>query len=98
MEIRQEAEIVSSIIQGPVSIAEGCRIKNSCIGPFASVGSGTLIEGSSVENSVILENCRISKIERLADSVIGRSTEVLNQEHNLKAINLFIGDYSRIEL
>ena len=98
VEIQRGAEVLDSTIRGPVSIAEDCRIKNSLIGPFTSIGAGTVIEDSSVENSVILENCRLFKIEHLADSVIGRSTEVLKQEYNSKAINLFIGDDASIEL
>jgi len=98
VEIQQKAEIAGSIIQGPVSIAEDCRIKDSFVGPFTSISAGTVIENSSVENSVILGNCRISKIKRLADSVIGKNTKVLKQEDDLKVVNLFVGDNARIEL
>ena len=98
VEIRQGTEVIDSTIRGPVSIAEDCRIKNSVIGPFASIGTGTVIEDSSVENSVILENCRLCRIEHLADSVIGRSTEVLKRQHNFNVVSLFIGDDARIEL
>jgi len=98
VEIRQGTEVIDSTIRGPVSIAEDCQIKNSVIGPFASIGTGTVIEDSSVENSVILENCRLCGIEHLADSVIGRSTEVLKQQHNSNVVSLFIGDDARIEL
>jgi glucose-1-phosphate thymidylyltransferase len=98
VEIRQGAEVVDSIIEQPVSIAEDCRIKNSVIGPFTSIGSGTVIEDSSVEQSVILENCRISNIQGLANSVIGRNTEVLGQERKSNMISFFVGDNTRIEL
>ena len=98
VEIKQGAAVESSIIRGPVSIAEGCQIKNSLIGPFTSIGAGTVIENSSIEHSVILENCHILKIERLADSVIGRGTEVIKGEQNFKAVKLFIGDDARVEL
>ena len=98
VEIRQGTEVVDSTIRGPVSIAEDCRIKNSSIGPFTSIGAGTVIEDSSVENSVILENCCFRRIERLADSIIGGSTEVLKQESSAKAINLFVGNDTRIQL
>ena len=98
VEIRQGTEVVDSTIRGPVSIAEDCRIKNSSIGPFTSIGAGTVIEDSSVENSVILENCCFRRVERLADSVIGGSTEVLEQESSAKAINLFVGNDARIQL
>jgi NDP-sugar pyrophosphorylase family protein len=47
---------------------------------------------------VILENCLISGIERLADSVIGRGTEVIKGGQNLKAVRLFVGDDAKVEL
>jgi len=98
VKIGEGTRIENSRIQGPVSIAEDCQIRNSSIGPFTSVGAGTIIEGSSLEDSVILENCHILKIKRLADSIIGRNTKVIKQEPNFKAIRLFVGDDSRVEL
>jgi len=98
VEIGQGAKVESSIIRGPVSIAEECQVRNSFIGPFTSIGAGTVIEHSSIEHSVILENCHISGIERLADSVIGKSTEVTKGEQNFKAVRLFIGDDAKVEL
>ena len=98
VEIRQGARIEHSTIRGPVSVAEECQIKNSFIGPFTSVGTGTVIEHSSIEHSVILESCRISGVERLADSVIGRSTGVMKGEQDCKAVRLFIGDDAKVEL
>jgi glucose-1-phosphate thymidylyltransferase len=98
VEIRRGTEVVASTIRGPASIAEDCRIKNSVIGPFTSIGAGTVIEDSSVENSVIMENCRLYGIKRLVDSLIGRNTEVLIGEHKSKGVSLFIGDDARIKL
>lgn len=98
VEIRQGAEITNSTIREPVSIAEDCQISNSSIGPFTSVGAGTVIEGSSVEHSVILENCHIRNVQNLADSVIGRGTQILNREPEPGAMNLFVGDDTIIEL
>jgi len=98
VEIRQGAIIENSLIRGPVSIAEGCQISNSFIGPFTSIGARTIIENSSVEHSVILENCHILKIERLADSIIGRGARVMKEEQGFKALRLFIGDDAKVEL
>ncbi|MFH1639324.1 MAG: glucose-1-phosphate thymidylyltransferase [Chloroflexota bacterium] len=98
VEIREDTEVINSTIRGPVSIAEGCRIKNSFIGPFTSIGAGSIIKDSSIEHSVIMENCRIIQMERLADSLIGRSTEVKKGMQNFKVIRLFIGDNAKIEL
>jgi len=98
VEIRQGTKIENSTIRGPVSIAERCQIKNSFIGPFTSIGAGTVIESSSIEHSVILEGCHMLNIERLADSVIGKGTEVIKQEQSFNALRLFLGDDARIEL
>jgi glucose-1-phosphate thymidylyltransferase len=98
VEIRQGAKVAASIIRGPVSIAEDCRIKNSFVGPFTSISAGTVVEDTSVERSVILENCRLRKIEHLADSIIGKNTEVLKREHNSMVINLVIGDDAVVRL
>ena len=76
VEIREGTVIEDSEIRGPVSIAEGCRVKNSFVGPFTSIGQRTVIENSSIEHSVILEDCRIHSIERLADSLIGKGVEL----------------------
>ncbi len=97
-EIRQGAKVENSVIRGPVSIAEDCQIRNSFIGPFTSIGAGTEIENSSIEQSVILENCRILNIERLADTIIGRGTEVVKQEQRFRALRLFVGDDAKLEL
>ncbi len=97
-EIGRGTKIENSLIRGPVSIAEDCHIKDSFIGPFTSIGAKTVVDSSSTEHSVILENCHIFKIEQLADSIIGRRTKVVKQERDLKGLRLFIGDDAEIRL
>lgn len=75
-EIGQGTKIESSIIRGPVSIADNCRIRNSSVGPFTSVGPGTLIENSSIEHSLVLEGCHILEVEHLTHSIIGSNTRL----------------------
>jgi len=98
VEIGKGARVENSVIRGPVSIAQDCRIRNSFIGPFTSIGAGTVIEDSSVEYSVILENCHILRIGRLADSLIGRKVSVVMQEQDVNMTRLFVGDDARVEL
>lgn len=98
VEVGEGTKIEATTIRGPVSIAEKCHIKNSFIGPFTSIGAGTIIQSSSIEHSVILEECRIFNVERLADSIIGRGTEVIKHEQAFKALKLFLGDDARVEL
>jgi glucose-1-phosphate thymidylyltransferase len=98
VEIHAGARVQSSVIRGPVSIADGCLIKDSFIGPFTSIGAQTTIEHSSIEHSVVLENCFISNIERLSDSVIGRNSNINKRQNSFSAIRVFIGDDSNVEL
>ncbi len=98
VEIKEGAKIENSTIRGPASIAENCHIKDSFVGPFTSIAAGTKIECSCVEYSVILENCFISNMERLEDSVIGKGTGVTRQGNVFKATRLFVGDDARVEL
>jgi glucose-1-phosphate thymidylyltransferase len=90
--------IENSVVRGPVSLAEECHIKNSFIGPFTSIGKGSFIEKSSIEHSVILENCHISNIERLEDSVVGKNSKLVKQDGNVRPKRFFIGDNSNLEL
>ncbi len=98
VEIGESTKIENSTVRGPVSIGKSCHIKDSYIGPFTSIGTGSRIENSSIEHSVILEDCSICHIERLADSVIGRGARVAKQERGFKAVRLFIGDDTEIQL
>lgn len=96
--IGKGARLINSTVRGPVSIAEDCTIINSLIGPFTSIASGTKIKDSCIEHSVILENCSISCIEHLADSVIGKNSVVSREINGLKITRLFVGDDVKIEL
>jgi len=98
VEIREGTVIEDSTIRGPVSIAENCQIKNSFIGAFTSIGKGTIVESSSIEHSVILEGCRISNVERLADSVMGNKAELTKSEQRFKALRVFVGDDAKVQL
>jgi len=98
VEIWEGTVVENSTIRGPVCIAERCQVRNSFIGPFTSIAAGTTIENSSIEHSVILGNCSLCNLERLADSVIGRGAEVVKQGQGFKALRLFIGDDAKVEL
>lgn len=98
VEIKKGTTIKHSTIRGPVSIDTDCHIENSFIGPFTSIGSGSIIKDSSLEHSVILEQGRIYGIERLMDSLIGTRVELRKDQGNFKALKLFVGCDSKLEL
>ena len=96
--MRKGAKVENSTIRGPASIAEGCKVKNSFIGPFTSIGEGATVEDSSIGHSVILEGSTIYRIERLEDSLIGTHVELKKADERFKAVKLFVGCDSRLEL
>jgi glucose-1-phosphate thymidylyltransferase len=98
VEIKEGTRVENSTVRGPVSVAEGCQIRNSFIGPFTSIGAGTVIEDSSVAHSVILENSRIYRIERLEDSLIGTRVELRRADERFNAVKIFVGCDSSLEL
>jgi len=98
VQIGEGTKLENSRVQGPAFIAANCRIKNSLIKPFTNIRAGTVVEDSSLEHSVILENCQILKIKHLANSVIGKNTILAGQGKGPEKIKLFIGDDCKVEL
>lgn len=80
------------IIVQPVSIAPGCEIKNSIIGPNVTIGEKTNISYSIVKDSIIGSFADLYDIV-LTHSLIGSDTEVKGESRSLN-----IGDNTEIDL
>ena len=80
----------SKIIE-PCFVGEGVSLKNSTIGPFASIGDGTVIENSNVKNSII-QTETIIKNATLDNAMIGNYAVF---DGNFT--NISIGDYSELK-
>ena len=98
MAIDNGSSVKNSVIRGDVRIGRKREIVTSFIGPYTSIGEGVRIYNSVVEHSVILDETVIRDIERLEDSLIGRSAQVLRGNHRHKALRLMVGDDSTIEV
>lgn len=81
----------SSTIIEPCYIGEGVILKNSKIGPNVSIGENTIIEDSTVKNSLIQNSSHI-KNANLDEAMIGNHV-VYNGEFS----KISIGDYSILE-
>lgn len=80
----------SEIIE-PCFIGDDVVLKNSVVGPFASIGKGTVIEDSTIKNSIIQTQTTI-KNAILDNAMIG------NHAHfDGKFTNVSIGDYSQLK-
>lgn len=97
IEIRQGANITNSTIIGPVSISENCQIMDSNIGPYSSIGSYTIIENSSIKNTIIMEHCLLNNIKDLQNSIIGNNSTICKNKAS-KGLRFFIGSECKLDI
>jgi len=90
--ISDDHQFENSIIIPPVSIAAGCDIKNSIIGPNVAIGEKVAINYSIVKDSIIGAFANLLDIV-LTDSLIGSDTELKGESRSLN-----IGDNTEIDL
>jgi len=91
-------------ITGPVIIGENCKIltnsntqSNITIGPNTSIGDNSVISESNIENSIIMQNCKIDSVKSIKDSIIASNSEVKDNCSNGERIFL-LGEGSKISL
>jgi len=95
----KSSRILNSIVRGPVVIGENCLIEDAFIGPFSSIGDGTVIRKSEIEYSIILKDCRIVNVGiRLEGSILGNDVEVVEASGKPRVHRFMIGDQSRVEV
>jgi glucose-1-phosphate thymidylyltransferase len=82
----------NTVIIQPVSIGKGCTIRNSIIGPNATIGDNTNIDSSIIKNSIIGTFSNLFDIV-LDDSLIGSDTVIRGETRSLN-----IGDNTDIDL
>lgn len=90
--IAKEHHFENTIIIPPVSVAPGCDIKNSIVGPNVTIGEKTTISYSIIKDSIIGSFADLSDIV-LTNSLIGSDTEVKGESRSLN-----IGDNTEIDL
>jgi glucose-1-phosphate thymidylyltransferase len=92
------AKISRSVIRGPAIVGENSIVEDSLIGPNASIYYECAISGSQVEDSIIMERCRIEDVRPLAQSLLGKDVEVRRGKTAPVAHRLMLGDQSQVEL
>jgi glucose-1-phosphate thymidylyltransferase len=92
------ARLVRSSVRGPAIIGAGTEVIDSYVGPFTSIAADCTIREAEIEHSVVLERCRIERVPRLQDSLLGRDTVVVHTDTVPRATRLLLGDHSHVEL
>jgi len=96
--VERGAQVVNSVLEGPLIIGEESRIVDSEIGPHTSIYHHCQVKGSRIASSVVMEHTLIEDVGyRIEGSLIGRYVELRGDggvEDGRYALTL--GDHSRI--
>ncbi len=102
--VKHEAVIKNNVIENStisnyVIIGKNCRLLNSYIGPYTSIGDNTFINNCSIENSILLEGSRLKDIKgKISSSLIGKNSRITGLKKQSPDISFFVGDNTEIYL
>lgn len=95
----QNTQIIDSVIRGPVIIGDNAVVRNSYIGPYTSLGDNVQIEGSEIENSIVMRNCVIRNIPgRLDSSLLADNAQVVSAQRMPATHRLILAENSYVQL
>ncbi len=99
-----DCEIESNVtFEGAVIIGNHCKIKSgSHIGPNVSIGQDSEISNCTIQNSIVMKNCKINSNGKINQSIIADNSEIienLKQPNNdLEEKTFLLGEGSKISL
>ena len=87
-----------SVITGPVIIGDNCTIGPSVrIGPYVSVGSNTVLKNCDLENSIVMNDCKIYTRINIENSIIATGSTIKNSP-SAKKYQFLLGERSQLKL
>jgi glucose-1-phosphate thymidylyltransferase len=101
VDLHESSRIESgAVVRGPVSIARETTITSgSYVGPYTSIGPSSTIDGTHIENSVVVGESTISADVKIVDSLLGRGTAVKSADGHLpEGQRLVVGENSNLKL
>jgi glucose-1-phosphate thymidylyltransferase len=97
VQLDKNVSVRKSVLRGPCVIGSGAEIINAYVGPFTSIGPDTRIENSEIENSIVLENCKLTNIgSRIGNSLIGKNVTITKSDKPPRSYSFMVGDNSEI--
>lgn len=96
--VHPTAQLIRSVIRGPVVIGEGARIEDAYVGPYTSIQGGVTVRRTEIENSIVLAGSIVEDISRLDGCLIGKRAKITAASARPKGVRLIVGDDSRCEL
>lgn len=88
-----------SVIRGPVIIGAGSKIEDAYIGASTSLGAGCQVRNCEISCSIVMEGATLQDVPIPIDwSLIGKDVVVGRGNGKPRALNLVLGDMSRVGL
>ncbi|MEX0916565.1 MAG: hypothetical protein WDZ44_00445, partial [Candidatus Spechtbacterales bacterium] len=88
-----------TVIRGPVTIGDGCLIKDSYIGPYTSIGDGVELHNADIENSIVYDGTSITTPRKITDSIIGENVVFSDAKRETpRAAKFVVGDNGSISI
>lgn len=88
----------ASRLVGPVILGPDCTIEDCVIGPYVSIDRGSRLSGVTIEDSIVLAECRLSGLMApVRRSLIGRGCEVVGAAGS-SANEFVLGDSGVVRL
>jgi glucose-1-phosphate thymidylyltransferase len=95
--VEEGAQIIDSVIRGPVIIGADAKIQNAYVGPYTSIGPKCGVEHCEIENSIVLENSTIAHVDgRIEASLIGKNVKIGRTQRKPVAYRFMVGDNSEV--
>ena len=97
--IGKGSQIIDSVVRGPVIIGDNVRIRNSYIGPYTALGNNVVVEGSEIEDSIVMKDCVIRNMPgRIDSSLLADNSQVTSAQHVPAAHRLILAENSYVQL
>lgn len=96
--IGQRSIIENSTIKGPCIIGKDCKIVNSYVGPYTAINDGCVIEGTEIEDSVVMAGSTLLDAGRILESLIGKNVRIKENGGRPVGNRFVVGDNSEIML
>lgn len=87
-----------STVRGPAIIGKNCRISNSYIGPYTSIGNDCEICNAEIENSIVMEGTKIDFRGKIVDSLIGTHVKIGESLRKPNGYRFIVGDGSEVRI
>ncbi len=97
--IGEGTQLIRCTVRGPAIIGHNCHLEDCYIGPFTSIGDGTVLKQCEIEYSIVLEGSRVEEIgTRIEGSLLGKNVSVRGVARRPRTLRLMLGDSSSVEI